>query len=245
MFIFQGLLTQTRNPIPLMKSWPGWKGKREGFRQNVGAEMERRSRGPGRAKHPYPILLTTITGLPVVFFLPAKLFFLRLQSDRLRQGIGRLWRLGIQILCRPAGDAFHPLLVAVEDTLDLVHLPTLPAGCAGDKLAFHRKPFESRVASNGFRKPGDAGFFISKLAPRHSLLNSTGTKDSLERFCALCGKNQPLIPQWRSSGSTLGSRPRKALNSSMGSRLPPLARISLRKDRPVSSLNSPSSSKRE
>ena len=28
------------------------------------------------AKHPYAILLTTITGLPVVCFLPAKLIFL-------------------------------------------------------------------------------------------------------------------------------------------------------------------------
>ena len=207
--------------------------------------MERRGSGPGRGQTSLCHFTDDNHRLAGGVFLPAKLFFLRLQSDRLRQGIGRLWRLGIQILCRPAGDAFHPLPVAVDDTLDLVHLPTLRAGGAGDKLAFHRKPFESRVASNGFRKPGDAGFFISKLAPRHSLLNSTGTKDSIEKFCALCGKNQPLIPQWRSSGSTLGSRPRKALNSSMGSRLPPLARISLRKDRPVSSLNSPSSSKRE
>ena len=47
---FQGRLTQTRNPIPLMKSWPARKGKREGCRQNVGAEMERRGSGPGRGQ---------------------------------------------------------------------------------------------------------------------------------------------------------------------------------------------------
>src|SRR5690606_18441614 len=39
---------------------------------------------------------------------------------------------------------------------------------------------------------------------------------------AACSSVRPL---WRNSASTEGSRPRKATNSSMGSRLPPRARI--------------------
>src|SRR5690606_40905119 len=41
----------------------------------------------------------------------------------------------------------------------------------------------------------------------------------------------PVRPLWRSRASTDGSRPRKATNNSMGSRLPPRARILSRKER--------------
>src|SRR5690554_643794 len=59
---------------------------------------------------------------------------------------------------------------------------------------------------------------------------------------AACSSVRPL---WRSRASTDGSRPRKPTNSSMGSRLPPRARILSRKDWPVLALKMPSSSKRE
>ncbi len=199
------------------------------------------------AKHPHPILLTTITGLPVVFFCPPTYFFCGCKVTGCARASVVSGGLASRSFVAPqATHSIHCLSASMTRWI-LSICPHSGQVAPAINWRFIENPLslELRVTSNEFRKPGDAGFFISKLAPRHSLLNSTGTKDSLERFCALCGKNQPLIPQWRSRGSTLGSRPRKALNSSMGSRLPPLARISLRKARPVSSLNSPSSSKRE
>src|SRR5690606_11930352 len=48
-----------------------------------------------------------------------------------------------------------------------------------------------------------------------------------------CDLHAATMPLWRSSASTLGSRPRKALKDSMAGRLPPTARISRQKRSPV------------
>src|SRR5690606_9746954 len=81
------------------------------------------------------------------------------------------------------------------------------------------------LAAGGADRPGDEAFYRFRRVVH-----------------AACS---PLRPLWRSSASTEGSRPRKATNSSMGSRLPPRARILSRKALPVSALKMPSSSKRE
>ena len=57
--------------------------------------------------------------------------------------------------------------------------------------------------------------------------------------------SRAVIPQCRSSGAILGSRPRKATNNSIGSFEPPASSTSVLKSAPVAALKMPSSSKRE
>src|SRR5204862_6074901 len=52
-----------------------------------------------------------------------------------------------------------------------------------------------------------------------------------------------IMPLWRSSASTLGSRPRNARNDSAAGLLPPTARISSRKRSPLLRSRTPCSSK--
>ena len=114
--------------------------------------------------------------------------------------------------------------------------PGSPRGSEGH-IAEHRGP-PRRTDASGSLAAGPHGPALIRTRPARMVPEAP-------LYFGACAQASAVstMPECRNSASICGSRPRKARNDSSAGRLPPTARISSQKRRPMSALAPPASSK--